>query len=245
MGGGSYPEGSRRTTGFSRGYRLRQLRSFPPGTEEGRAISALLDRAVETGALEGVLAAVRDGLSGVLMLRGEAGVGKTALLDWAAGQAGDMQVARVAGAEAEMDMGFAGLHQLLIPFLGGLEGVPPPPRQALGSAFGLVAGPPPDRFLVGLAALTVLTDAAAEQPVLCLIDDRKGRNAVAIEVRGSVARRLYAHRVGMVFAVREGEERAVVLAGLPELVVGGLGEQAARELLGRAAGAPGGRRGGG
>jgi hypothetical protein len=140
--------------------------SFVPAREqEGRAISALLDRAAETGALEGVLAAVRDGLSGVLMLRGEAGVGKTALLDWAAGQAGDMQVARVAGAEAEMDMGFAGLHQLLVPFLGGLEGLPAPQQQALGAAFGLVAGPPPDRFLVGLAALTVLTDAAAERPV--------------------------------------------------------------------------------
>ena len=97
---------------------------------------------METGSLEGVLAAVRDGLSGVLVLRGDAGVGKTALLDWAAEQAGDMQVARVAGAEAEMDMGFAGLHQLLVPFLGGLEGLPAPQRQALGSAFGLVAGPP-------------------------------------------------------------------------------------------------------
>ena len=90
-----------------------KLRPFRPRAEEGRAISALLGRAVETGALGGVLAAVRDGLSGVLVLRGEAGVGKTALLDWAAGQAGDMQVARVAGAEAEMDMGFAGLHHCL------------------------------------------------------------------------------------------------------------------------------------
>jgi hypothetical protein len=118
----------------------------------------LLGRTLETDSLEGVLSAVRDGLSGVLVLRGEAGVGKTALLDWAAGQAGDMQVARVAGAEAEMDMGYAGLHQLLVPFLGDLEGLPAPQRQALGSAFGLVAGPPPDRFLVGMAALTVLTD---------------------------------------------------------------------------------------
>src|SRR6516225_7921978 len=106
MGGGSYPEGIAGRLGFSRGYRLGQLRSLRPGAEEGRAISSLLDRAVETGALEDVLAAVRDGLSGVLVLRGEAGVGKTALLDWAAGQADDMQVARVAGAEAEMDMGF-------------------------------------------------------------------------------------------------------------------------------------------
>jgi DNA-binding CsgD family transcriptional regulator len=196
----------------------------------------LLGRAVETGALEGVLAAVRDGLSGVLVLRGEAGVGKTALLDWAAGQAEEMQVARVAGAEAEMDMGFAGLHQLLIPFLGGFEGLPAPQRQALGSAFGLVDGPPPDRFLVGMAALTVLTDAAAMRPVLCLIDDAQWLNQVSIEVLGFVARRLYADRVGMVFAAREGEGRAVVLAGLPELTVGGLEEEAAQELLATSAG---------
>ena len=205
--------------------------------EEGRAISALLDRTAETGALEGVQAAVRDGLSGVLVLRGEAGVGKSALLDWAAEQAGDMQVARVAGAEAEMDMGFAGLHQLLVPFMAGLEGLPAPQQQALKSAFGLVAGPPPDRFLVGLAALTVLTDAAAARPVLCLIDDVQWLDRVSIEVLGFVARRLYADRVGMVFAARQGEEQALILAGLPELTVGGLAEEAARELLARSAGA--------
>ena len=203
----------------------------PAWAEEGREISALLGRGVETSALEGVLAAVRDGLSGVLVLRGEAGVGKTSLLDWAARQADEMQVARVAGAEAEMDMGFAGLHQLLIPFLSGFEGLPSPQRQALGSAFGMVDGPPPDRFLVGMAALTVLTDAAAARPVLCLIDDAQWLNQVSIEVLGFVARRLYADRVGMVFAAREGEGRAVVLAGLPELTVGGLGEEAAQELL--------------
>jgi DNA-binding CsgD family transcriptional regulator len=196
----------------------------------------LLDRTAETGALEGVQAAVRDGLSGVLVLRGEAGVGKTALLDWAAEQAGDMQVARVAGAEAEMDMGFAGLHQLLVPFMAGLEGLPAPQQQALKSAFGLVAGPPPDRFLVGLAALTVLTDAAAARPVLCLIDDVQWLDRVSIEVLGFVARRLYADRVGMVFAARQGEEQALILAGLPELTVGGLAEEAARELLARSAG---------
>jgi DNA-binding CsgD family transcriptional regulator len=198
-----------------------------------------LGRTLETDSLEGVLSAVRDGLSGVLVLRGEAGVGKTALLDWAAGQAGDMQVARVAGAEAEMDMGFAGLHQLLVPFLGDLEGLPAPQRQALGSAFGLVAGPPPDRFLVGMAALTVLTDAAAARPVLCLIDDAQWLNRVSIEVLGFVARRLYADRVGMVFATRtrKEEERAVVLAGLSELTVGGLSEEAAHELLATSAGA--------
>src|SRR5262249_8740657 len=97
----------------------------------------------ETAAVEGVLAAVREGLSGVLVLRGEAGIGKTALLEWASGQAADMQLARVAGVQAETGMGFAGLHQLLVPFMGGLDELPPPQRQALGSAFGLVAGPEP------------------------------------------------------------------------------------------------------
>src|SRR5215472_13355814 len=135
-------------------------------------MSTLLDRATETAALAAALAAVRDGLSGGVVLRGgEAGVGKTALRDWAAGQAGDMQVARAAGVQAEMGMGFAGLHQMLVPFLGGLDGLPGPQRQALEAAFGLVAGPAPDRFLVGLAALTLLTDATAAHPVLCLVDD--------------------------------------------------------------------------
>ncbi len=170
-----------------------------------------MDRAAETAALEEALAAIRDGLSGVLVLRGEAGIGKTALLDWAAGQAGDIQVARVAGVQAEMGMGFAGLHQMLIPFLGGLDGLPAPQRQALGSAFGLVDGPAPDRFLVGLAALTLLADAAAAQPVLCLVDDAQWLDQASLEVLGFVARRLYADRVGMVFTVREGEGAAATL----------------------------------
>ena len=201
-------------------------------------MGALLDRAAETAAVEGVLAAVRDGLSGVLVLRGEAGIGKTALLEWAAGQAGGMQVARVAGVQAEMGMGFAGLHQLLIPFLGGLGQLPGPQRRALGSAFGLVAGPAPDRFLVGLAALTLLTDAAAAgRPVLCLVDDAQWLDQVSVEVLGFVARRLYADRVGVLFTVREGAGQAAALAGLPELTVGGLPEQAAGELLAASAGA--------
>lgn len=194
-------------------------------------MSVLLDRAAETTAVEGVLGAVRDGLSGVLVVRGEAGIGKTVLLEWAAGQAGDMQLARVAGVQAEMGMGFAGLHQLLVPFLGGLDGLPGPQRQALGSAFGLVGGPPPDRFLVGLAGLTLLTDAAAERPALCLVDDAQWLDQVSVEVLGFIARRLYADRVGMVFTVREGEGQAAALAGLPELVLGGLPGEAAGELL--------------
>jgi DNA-binding CsgD family transcriptional regulator len=201
-------------------------------------MGVLLDRAAESAALEGVLGAVRDGLSGVLVLRGEAGIGKTALVEWAAGRAGDMRVARVAGVQAEMGMGFAGLHQLLIPFLGGLEQLPGPQRQALGSAFGLVAGAAPDRFLVGLAALTLLTDAAAGRPVLCLVDDAQWLDLVSVEVLGFVARRLYADRVGVLFTVREGEGQAAALAGLPELVLGGLPAGAAGELLAVSAAAP-------
>jgi DNA-binding CsgD family transcriptional regulator len=196
----------------------------------------LLDRATETAALEGVLAAARDGLSGVLVLRGDAGMGKTVLLEWAAGQAQDMQLARVAGIQAEMGMGFAGLHQLLVSFLGGLDGLPGPQRQALESAFGLVAGPAPDRFLVGLAALTLLTDAAAGQPVLCLVDDAQWLDQVSVEVLGFVARRLYADRVGMLFTVREEEGPTAALAGLPELMLGGLPGKAAGELLAACAG---------
>ena len=148
-----------------------------------------------------------------------------------------MQVARVAGVQAEMGMGFAGLHQLLVPFLGGLEQLPGPQRQALGSAFGLAAGPAPDRFLVGLAALTLLTDAAAGGPVLCLVDDAQWLDPVSVEVLGFIARRLYADHVGVLFTVREGEQAATALAGLPELTVGGLPEEAAGELLATAAAA--------
>jgi DNA-binding CsgD family transcriptional regulator len=202
---------------------------------EDCVIRQLLDRGTETVVLDGVLTEVRDGLRGVLVLRGDAGIGKTVLLEWAAGQASDMQLARVAGVQAEMAMGFAGLHQLLVPFLGGLDGLPGPQRLALGSAFGLAEGPPPDRFLVGLAALTLLTDAAAGSPVLCLVDDAQWLDQVSVELLGFIARRLYADRVGMLFAVREGEGRAGALAGLPELVLGGLPAQAAGELLARSA----------
>jgi hypothetical protein len=135
-------------------------------------------------------------------------------------------------------LGFAGLHQLLAPFLGGLGQLPGPQRQALGSAFGLVAGPAPDRFLVGLAALTLLTDAAAGRPVLCLVDDAQWLDLVSVEVLGFVARRLYADRVGVLFTVREGEGQAAALAGLPELVLGGLDGEAAGELLAVSAAAP-------
>jgi DNA-binding CsgD family transcriptional regulator len=202
------------------------------------AIGMLVGRIKEVGALGDVLAAMRDGLSGVLVLCGEAGIGKTALLDWAAGAADDMRVTRVAGVESEMDLGFAGLYQLLLPLLDRLGRLPAPQRAALQSAFGLAPGPSPDRFLVGLATLTLLTDAAASQPVLCVVDNAQWLDQSSAEVLGFVARRLLADRVGMLFAVQGEQERAVVFNGLPELLVGGLAEQAARELLAAAAGGP-------
>ena len=198
----------------------------------------LVDRAVEAEAVKRLLAAARDGLSGTLVLRGEPGIGKTALLDYAVENADGMQVAQVTGLESEMDLGFAGLHQLLIPFLGGLEQLPVPQREALGSAFGMTVGSPPDRFLVGLAALTLITDLAAERPVLCVIDDAQWLDRVSIEVLSFVARRLFADRVAMLFAVRAGEQRTVVFDGLAELVVGALPEKAAGALLAASVGRP-------
>ena len=198
----------------------------------------LVDRVAEAGALDRMLAAVHDGLSGVLVLRGEPGIGKTALLDWAAEQATDMQVARTVGIESEMDLGFAGLHQLLIPFLGGLDRLPGPQRDALRAVFGLVAGAAPDRFLVGLATLTLITAAAAERPVLCVVDDAQWLDRVSVEVLGFVARRLFADRVGMLFAARDPEQRTAALQGLSELTIGALPEEAAGKLLARTVGGP-------
>ncbi len=198
----------------------------------------LLGRADETAALDQVLATVRDGASGVLVLRGPAGIGKTALLDWAAGQADDMQVTRVTGVESEMDLGFAGLHQVVVPFLGDLERLPVPQQAALSAAFGMASGSAPDRFLIGLAALTVITESAVKRPVLCVVDDAQWLDRVSLEVLGFVARRLQADPVGMIFAIRDGERRAGLLDGLAQLTVGPLPDDAAMELLALAAKCP-------
>src|ERR1700756_4843573 len=150
----------------------------------------LVGRTKEAGALEDVLSAVRDGLSGVLVLHGEFGVGKTALLDWAAGTAADMRAARVSGAESETDLGYAGLHQLLGPLLDGLDRLPGPQRAALRLVFGPSDGPPPDRFLVGLAALPLPPAAAGSRPVLCVVDNAQWLDSASAEVLGFVGRRL-------------------------------------------------------
>jgi hypothetical protein len=189
----------------------------------------LLDRLPERAALSQLLDGARAGRSGVLVLRGEPGVGKTALLDWAVGSAAGLRVVRVAGVESEMELAFAALQQVCAPMLDKLEGLPDPQRAALGVAFGLTAGAAPDRFLVGLAVLSLVSGVAERQPLLCVVDDAQWLDRASALVLGFVARRLLADPVALVFATHEpGEE----FRGLPELLVEGLGDGDARELLG-------------
>ena len=196
----------------------------------GRALG-LLGRRSECAALDGLLGAVRGGESRALVVRGEPGVGKTALLDYLAGRALGCRVAAAAGVESEMELAFAGLHQLCAPILDRLGRLPGPQREALRTAFGMSAGPVPDRFLVGLAVLGLLSEVAGERPLVCLVDDAQWLDHASAQVLAFVARRLAAEPVALVFAdpVLSGD-----LAGLPELVVGGLRDEDARALLGSA-----------
>ena len=170
-------------------------------------------------------------MSGALVLRGEPGVGKSALLDYAVERAADLQVVRMVAVESETTLGFAAVHQLLLPFLHSVDRLPGPQRRALSVAFGLVSGPPADPFLVGLAVLTLLADAAEVRPVLCVIDDAQWLDDESADVLGFVARRLLADRVGMLFAIRETTEPDPRLQALPGLRLAGLPEQDAYELL--------------
>jgi len=189
-----------------------------------------LDRSGERGVLGQLVTGVRAGRSQVLVLRGEAGCGKTALLMQLSGAAEGCRIAWATGVESEMELAFAGLHSLCAPLLGHVERLPGPQREALSTAFGMSAGPPPERFLVGLAVLSLLADAAEDQPLVCIVDDAQWLDRVSSQTLAFVARRLLAERVALVFAVREqgGEQ---VLAGLPELAIGGLGPEHARLLL--------------
>ena len=171
---------------------------------------------------------MRAGQGRALVVRGEPGVGKTALLDYLAERASGCLVARAAGVQSEMELAFAGLHQLCAPMLDHAESLPDPQREALRTAFGLSAGPVPDRFLVGLAVLGLLSETAGERPLVCVVDDQQWLDHASAQALGFAARRLAADPVGLVFAARvPGQD----VAGLPELVVEGLAENDARSLL--------------
>ncbi len=190
----------------------------------------LLGRHSECAALDELVASVRAGPSRALVVRGEAGVGKSALLGYLVEHASGCGIARAAGVESEVELAFAGLHQLCAPFVDRLERLPGPQRDALGSALGLRDGGAPDGFLVGLAALSLLSDVAEDRPLVCVVDDAQWLDGASAQALAFVARRLGAESVGLVFAVREpiGEPH---LAGLPELVVHGLDDLDARALL--------------
>ena len=190
----------------------------------------LLGRRGECDALDQLLARLRTGRSPVLVLRGEAGVGKSALLEYVADAATGCRIVRAAGAEAEMELAYAGLQQLCAPLLDHLDALPGPQREALSTAFGLSAGDPPDRFFVGLAVLSLCAEAARDQPLLCVIDDAQWLDRASAQALAFVARRLDAESVAFVFALREvGDESE--LPGLPEMTVRGLTDADARSLL--------------
>jgi DNA-binding CsgD family transcriptional regulator len=195
-----------------------------------RAVPELTDRHAERRALDRLVGAVGAGESRALVVRGDPGVGKTALLEYMAGRASDSQcqVTRVVGVQSEMELAFAGLHQLCAPMLSRAEQLPVPQRDALLTALGVAAGPPPDRFLLGLAVLGLLSEVAGDRPLMCLVDDVHWLDRASAQVLGFTARRLAADPVGLVFATREpGGE----LAGLAELEVEGLRDEDARALL--------------
>jgi AAA ATPase domain len=189
----------------------------------------LLGRRDERAALDRLLQRARGGESSVLVLCGEAGIGKTALLDFDAARATGCRVARALGVQAEMELPFAGLHRVCAPMLDALPALPAPQRDALRVAFGLQAAAPPDRFLVALAALTLLAETAETQPLVCLIDDARWLDRASAQALAFVARRLLAEPIAMVFAVRE--PTIDELVGLPRLRVQGLGLEDARRLL--------------
>jgi DNA-binding CsgD family transcriptional regulator len=197
----------------------------------------LLGRSRECAALNELADSVRLGPSRTLVLRGEAGVGKTVLLEYVVQRASGCGIARAAGVESEMELAYAGLQQLCAPYLNRLERLPGPQRDALGTAFGLRHGDAPDRFLVGLAVLSLLSDVAEERPLVCIVDDAQWLDAASAHVLAFVARRLGVESIGLVFAVRDPfSER--YFEGFPELVAAGLEDPDAQELLSGAVAGP-------
>ena len=184
----------------------------------------LRGRSRERKHLGRLLTGIRSGRSGVLVVRGEAGIGKTALLEQLVEQASGCTVARATGVQADMELPFAGLQQLFGSMLGSLGRLPDPQRDAVEVAFGLRSGAAPDRFEVGLAMLGLLAEVSEQEPVVCLVDDAQWLDQASARTLAFVGRRLVAESVALVFAVRDpGDEQT--FAGLPELILGGLNDE--------------------
>ncbi|MFI5707633.1 ATP-binding protein [Kribbella sp. NPDC051620] len=192
--------------------------------------SGLRGRRTECARLDQLVSGVRSGDGQVLIVRGEAGIGKSALLEYLVGRSDECQIARAAGVESEMELPFAGLHQLFAPMWRLGDRLPPPQRDALAVAFGLEFGDPPDRFLIGAAALSLLSAAADGRPLVCVIDDAQWLDQASAQTLTFVARRLFADHIGLVFAVRE-PVTAPEWHGFDSLVVGGLAHAHAGALL--------------
>jgi DNA-binding CsgD family transcriptional regulator len=189
-----------------------------------------LGRTRERERLDAVLAEARDGHSAVLVIRGEPGIGKTALLRYAARQASGLRTIDVEGVQAEMELAFAGIHQLCAPLVDRLEDLAEPQQNALRVALGVLSGDAPDRFLVAVAVLNLLAETADERPLLCLVDDAQWLDAASVQALGFVARRLLAEPIAMIFSLRE-PTTIRALDGLPRLSLEGLDEPDARALL--------------
>ncbi|MCU1502178.1 MAG: hypothetical protein JWM12_1532, partial [Ilumatobacteraceae bacterium] len=198
------------------------------GADPSAQIPMLRGRRDERAVLVGLLEDTRAGRSGVLVLRGEAGIGKTALLEHAIQSASDVRILRAVGVESEMELPFAALHQLCAPVHDFIDRLPAPQREALEITFGLGAGATPDRFLVALANLSLFSEAAQERPLLCVIDDAQWLDRASAQVLGFVARRVLAEPVALLFAARETSD---AFADLPELLVEGVDDAEARKLL--------------
>jgi DNA-binding CsgD family transcriptional regulator len=191
----------------------------------------LTNRRRECEAIDALIADMLAGRSRVIVLRGEAGIGKSALLAYLSRQAADWRIARAAGVESEAELAYSGLHQLCGSMLDQhLDGLPTPQRNALATVFGLSAGPPPDPFLVGLATLSLFAEIAETQPLVCIVDDAHWLDRASAQIIGFVGRRLLAERVALVCAARKGIGDGV-LAGLPAVFVDGLGDAESRSLL--------------
>src|SRR6476659_3955874 len=182
---------------------------------------AFRGRARERQALDGLLDRVRGGESAVLVIRGEAGIGKTALMRYCARQASGCRLAQIDGVESEMELPLAALHQLCTPMLSSLDALPKPQQRALRVAFGLAGEPAPDRFVLGLAVLSLLAENAAERPLICLVDDAQWLDEASSQVLGFVGRRLRAESVVLLLAVRATADQQM-FPGIPVLTLEGL-----------------------